>query len=138
MRIVSTLLIGAALLGSAIPAFAGSVGDNGKAEARLTKALEGRVAGKPVDCINLRDIQSSEIIDRTAILYRTNGNRLYVNRPDTGAESLYRDDILITNTWDSRLCSIDIVRLVDQGSRFEHGFVGLGAFVPYVKAVAAN
>lgn len=138
MRILSALLVGAALLTSGIPASAASARYNSKAEARLAKALEGRVPGKPVDCINLRDIQSSEIIDRTAILYRTGGNRLYLNRPETGAESLGRDDILVTKTSDSRLCSIDIVRLVDQGSRFEHGFVGLGAFVPYVKARAAN
>ncbi len=138
MRILSALLAGAALLTIGLPAAAAGRYDNSEAEARLAKALAGRVAGKPVDCINLRDIQSSEIIDRTAIVYRTGGGRLYVNRPTTGAESLDRDDILVTKTWDSRLCSIDIVRLVDRGSSFERGFVGLGEFVPYVKAVAAN
>ena len=136
MRNFSMLLAGAAILVSGLPVAAASR-DNSTAEARLAKALEGRVAGKPVDCINLRDIQSSEIIDRTAILYRT-GSRLYVNRPQVGAESLDRDDILVTKTWDSRLCSIDVVRLIDNGSHFEHGFVGLGEFVPYVKAAAAN
>ena len=137
MRILSALIVGAALL-APISVSAASVRDNSRAEARLAKALEGRVAGKPVDCINLRDIQSSEIIDGTAIVYKTGGGRLYVNYPKSGAESLERDDILLTKTWESRLCSIDIVRLIDQGSRFERGFVGLGAFVPYVKAPVAN
>ena len=136
MRILSALLA-AAVLTAGMPLSA-AARDNAKAEARLAKALEGRVAGKPVDCINLRDIQSSEIIDRTAILYRTSGGRLYVNRPQIGAESLERDDILVVRTWDSRLCSIDTIRLVDQGSRFERGFVGLGSFVPYAKAAAAD
>lgn len=138
MRTLFALIAGTAILASALPATAASRLDNGRAEARLAKALDGRVAGEPVDCINLRDIQSSEIIDRTAILYRTGGGRLYVNYPRIGAESLDRDDILLIKTWDSRLCSIDIVRLIDQGSRFEHGFVGLGAFVPYVKVAAAD
>lgn len=138
MRLICALLVGSALVASAVPASAGPARDNNRAEAQLVKALAGRVAGKPVDCINLSDIQSSEIIDHTAILYRTNGGRVYVNRPDTGAESLDRDDILITDTWDSRLCSIDIVRLIEQSSHFERGFVGLGAFVPYAKVVAAN
>jgi len=128
--------IGAALLAAALPAQAASPAATAKAEARLAKALDGRVAGKPVDCINLRDIQSSEIIDRTAILYRV-GSKLYLNRPDMGQESLDSDDILVTRTSTSQLCSLDTVRLVDRNSQFQTGFVGLGKFVPYTR-VASN
>ena len=101
-------------------------------ETRLDRMLEGRLPGKPVDCINLRDIRSSQIIDRTAIVYQV-GGKLYVNRPRGGASSLDRDDILVTNTVSSQLCSIDTVRLIDRASRFPHGFVSLGKFVPYAK-----
>ena len=101
-------------------------------EARLDRVLEGRVAGKPVNCINLRDIQSSQIIDRTAIVYSV-GSKLYVNRPRIGANSLDRDDILLTRTSTSQLCSIDTVRLIDRGGMFPRGFVSLGEFVPYAK-----
>ncbi|MBS0502754.1 MAG: hypothetical protein JSS55_02930 [Proteobacteria bacterium] len=101
-------------------------------EARLDRMLEGRVAGRPVDCINLRDIRSSQIIDGTAIVYQV-GGKLYVNRPRGGASSLDRDDILVTNTVTSQLCSIDVVHLVDRTSRFQTGFVQLGEFVPYAK-----
>jgi hypothetical protein len=52
-------------------------------EAQLARALEGRVAGEPVDCIQLRNIRSSRIIDDTAILYDAGGT-LYVNRPRSG------------------------------------------------------
>ncbi len=107
-------------------------------EAQIAKAVEGRVAGPPVDCINLRDIRSSQIVDRTAILYETNGGRLYLNRPPVGASSLGWDDILVTDTHSSQLCSIDTVRLIDRGSRFQTGFVGLGKFVPYVKLSKAE
>jgi len=93
--------------------------------------LSGRVAGKPVDCISLRDIRSSQIIDDTAIVYDTGGGRLFVNRPRIGAESLDSDDILVTKTYGSELCSLDTVHLIDRGSQIQSGFVGLGEFVPY-------
>ena len=89
MRLFPSLLIGAALLGASAAALAADR-DNSKNEAKLTAALAGRVAGKPVDCISLRDIRSSQIIDDTAIVYDTGGGRLFVNRPRIGAESLDR------------------------------------------------
>nr|WP_232306998.1 hypothetical protein [Sphingomonas sp. Y57] len=101
-------------------------------EARLAKALEGREAGKPVDCIPLRQIQSTEIFDRTAILYKV-GGIWYLNRPASGTNFLDRDDILLTDTHSPNLCSIDIVRLIDQSTRFPSGSLGLGKFVPYTK-----
>lgn len=99
-------------------------------EQRLARELEGRVAGAPVDCINLRQVRSSRIIDRTAIIYDAGGT-LYVNRPRSGAEQLDRSDALVTRLHDNRLCSIDTVRLYDTASRFETGFVFLSEFVPY-------
>ncbi len=104
-------------------------------DVQLQKALEGRVAGKPVNCISLSSTNSSRIIDGKAIIYRV-GGRLYVNEPRSGAASLRDDDILVTRTFGSRLCSIDMVRLVDRGSRFPRGFVSLGQFVPYNKVKA--
>jgi hypothetical protein len=102
-------------------------------EARLARALEGRVAGDPVDCLTLRSIRSSRIIDGTAILYEGAGGTLYVNRPRSGAESLDNWDTLVTDTRSSQLCSIDVVRLYDTSARMQTGFVSLGSFVPYRK-----
>lgn len=112
--------------------------DNSRAEAKLAKALEGRVAGKPVDCLTQRDIRSSHIYDRTAIVYEANGGTLYVNRPRSGAQSLDSNDILVTDTHSSQLCSIDVVHLYDNGSRMQSGFVGLGPFVPYARPKTAK
>jgi hypothetical protein len=125
-------LLAVTLLTAGLPALA-ATGPSARGEARLAKALDGRTAGKPVRCLNLRDIRSSEIIDRTAILYRTGGGRVYVNRPQIGRESLDDNDILVTRTFGSQLCSIDTVRLIDRNARFYSGFVGLGEFVPYTK-----
>lgn len=99
-------------------------------EAELARAIEGRVAGEPVDCIDLRRIRSSKIIPDTAIVYDA-GNVVYVNRPRSGARGLDRWDTLVTRTFTSRLCSIDAVHTVDPGSRMMTGVVMLGDFVPY-------
>jgi hypothetical protein len=99
-------------------------------EAQLAKMLEGRVAGKPVDCIDLQQASNSTIIDKTAIVYSTGVGTLYVNRPDF-PESLDDDDILVTKTWGSQLCRLDIVRLHNRSGGFFHGSVGLSSFVPY-------
>lgn len=140
MRFASALaasVTGALLIG-AVPAIAQTAKTDRAAaaqaryDAKLAKALEGRVAGEPVRCIDLRSIRSSTIIDKTAIIYEV-GNKLYVNRPAGGASSLGSDDVLVTKTSGSQLCNIDIVRLIDRTSHFPTGFVNLGDFVPYSK-----
>ena len=117
----------------ATPAFAAR---NDDPEAPLQKALAGRTAGPPVDCIISSSTDSSQIIDRKAILYRI-GSRIFVNEPRSGADTLREDDILVTRTFGSRLCSRDMVQLIHRGSRFPGRYISLGKFVPYsrVKAV---
>lgn len=108
-------------------------------EQALAKSLEGRVAGEPVDCIYTPRVMSTRIYDKTAIVYDA-GSTVWVNRPDSGASSLDDNDILVTRTFGSQLCSVDIVHLVDRGVGFWSGSVGLGKFVPYkkVKVASAN
>ena len=132
MRLLPPLALVALVVLSSTYASA-ATNDNSRGEAKLAKALDGRVAGKPVNCINLQDVRSSEIIDHTAILYHADGDRVYVNVPRIGQTSLNNDDILVTKTWSSQLCNLDTVRLFNRGARFETGFVGLGEFVPYSK-----
>lgn len=103
-------------------------------EERLAEKLEGRVAGEPVKCIDLNRIQSSTIYDGTAIVYDT-GRTLYVNRPDNGANSLRKYDVMVTKTNLNRLCSVDTVQMHDT-SGFWSGSVFLGEFVPYTKPKA--
>lgn len=103
-------------------------------EAALQTMLAGRVAGAPVSCVSLPQLGSSNTIDGTAIVYRANGSRLYVNRPQNGGSSLDSDDILVTRTVGSQLCKGDAVDLVDRSSRAPKGFVILGDFIPYDRA----
>ena len=101
-------------------------------EEQLADMLKDRVAGKPVDCINLPMVSSSTVIDKTAIVYQT-GSTYYVQRPKVGADELDNDDVLVTRLTSSELCSIDTVELHDRSSGFWRGFVGLDKFVPYAR-----
>ncbi len=100
-------------------------------ETRLAEKLEGRVAGEPVRCIDMSRVSSSTIYDKTAIVFDA-GSTLYVNRPDSGENSLRRNDIMVTKTFSHQLCSIDTVEMRDS-SGFWSGVVFLGEFVPYKK-----
>ncbi|WP_257545488.1 hypothetical protein [Sphingopyxis sp. DBS4] len=133
MRTLIPAILAAAAIVAAPAAFAK---DKRTPEQQLEKLLEGRVAGKPQDCINLATAGSSQVIDKTAIVYRA-GDTLWVNRPRGGADQLNDDDILVTKTSSSQLCSIDVVQLHDRMSHMYSGFVSLGEFVPYRKVKAA-
>ncbi len=102
-------------------------------EQQLERALEGRVAGEPVNCVSLRAVRNSRIIDGTAILFDA-GSTIYVNRPRSGAESLDRDDTQVVRSFSGQLCSIDTIRMVDPVSGMFRGSVFLGEFVPYRRA----
>ncbi len=123
------LIAAATLLALAGPAVAASLAP----EDEIAKALAGRVPGKPTDCLYQRDIDSTEIVDRTAILYYMHGGTIFLNRPRSGAEFLRPDLALLTKTETDQLCTVDIVRLFDPVVRFETGSVGLGPFVPYAR-----
>ncbi|MEO5597723.1 MAG: hypothetical protein ABIQ66_03800 [Novosphingobium sp.] len=97
--------------------------------AQLDKLLAGRVPGKPVHCISLMTSHDMQIIDKTAIVFGS-GNVIYVNRPRY-PESLDSDDVMVTKTSGSELCSLDIVRMHDRQGFWQRGFVGLSDFVPY-------
>jgi hypothetical protein len=128
MRLI-TAMAGASVLLAGVAALAAV--DH---EADLQQMLGKRVAGAPVDCINIHDITGSHIVDGTAILYDVVGGDIYVNRPKTGASMLSRNQFLVMDTHVPQLCSVDIVDLVDATTQMPNGTVGLGEFVPYRKA----
>lgn len=131
-----TLVTLAAAAAALAPAQARSP-DPAKGERQLAQALEGRVAGEPVDCINLHRIRSSRIINRTAIVYDAGGT-LYVNRPRAGASSLRDWDVMVTRPFGTRLCRVDTVQMYSPGSRMLSGVVFLGDFVPYKRVQRAS
>jgi hypothetical protein len=129
LRNLLPVLLGAAAM-TAVPAEAGQ---RRSPEQQLEQALRGRVAGPPVDCINLRSVRNSRIINRTAILFDAGGT-IYVNRPRAGAETLADWDTQVVRPFGQRLCTVDTITMVDPASGFFRGTVFLGEFVPYRRA----
>jgi hypothetical protein len=129
MRKFVSLLTGAVLL-AAVPAAAAP---RLSPDAKLAQALEGRIAGEAVNCISLHGARSSQVIENSAIVYRSGGT-LYVNRPRAGAESLNNWDAMLTRTFSSQLCSGDVIEIVDTATGHMRGLVFLGDFVPYKRA----
>jgi len=137
MKKISAILAGAVLVTGLAAAPALQARERLTGEAKLAKMLDGREAGKPVNCIPVYNTNHSEIIDKTAIVYKV-GSTYYVNRP-TNADQLDSDDIMVTELHNSQLCSLDVVNLHDRSSpSFWHGFVGLRQFVPYKKVSVAS
>jgi hypothetical protein len=132
----STVLIAA--LGMAVMAAAPAVArEKLTGEQQLAKLLEGRVAGKPVDCIPLfTGNDQTTVIDKTAIVYGW-GDVIYVNRP-TNADTLDSDDVMITHPTTGQNCSVDTVQLRDRTTHTYAGFVGLEQFVPWRRVKASK
>lgn len=133
MKKILLLLLTAAAAAAAASA---RPADRPDGEAELARALEGRIAGDPVDCISLHRVRSSRIIDGTAIVYDAGGT-LYVNRPRSGARSLNDWDVMVNKPLGSRLCRVDVVQTYAPGSRMLSGLVFLGDFIPYKRVEGA-
>lgn len=104
-----------------------------QADAALTERLEGRVAGDPVDCLQLRPLDNSEIVPGTGILFRV-GSTLYLNRLRGPTGRLDGTEILVTQPFGSQLCRLDRVQLIDRNSGFASGLITLDRFIPYRRA----
>lgn len=127
----TALLLAAASLLAAAPA--AQAGPRDDAETRIARAVDGRVAGEPVDCISLNRVRSSQVIDDEAIIFDA-GSTIYVNRPRAGQDALDDQTTLIARPSASRLCSIDVMQVYDHALRTRTGVVFLGEFIPYRRA----
>ena len=101
--------------------------------AQLAQLLEGREAGAPVSCVNLRDLRGNRSAG-DAIVFDGPGGTLYVNRPAGGCPNLDFGRTLVVRSSTGRLCAGDIARVVDPVSRTEHGSCGLAEFTPWRRA----
>ncbi len=112
------LLVLAGLI-AASPAVAATGG-----EAKLEKALAGKVAGKPVDCIRPDLSARPEIYDSAGIIY--------VARMQAACPALREDRTVVVRGVGGQICRNDPVRIVEStGATF--GFCTFAGFTPYTK-----
>lgn len=127
----AVLAIGA--LAATVPAVASHT-DRAAAqgEAKLAHLLEGRVAGKPVQCLDSSQRRDLEVVDRTALVFK-DGDTYYVNRP-SGAGFLTWTDVPVFKLYSDQLCSKDLVHLHDRSTWMPGATLSLNEFVPYKRA----
>ena len=103
-----------------------------KQSAVLMKELNGKVAGKPVNCINDFNAYNTIRVSDNILLYRVSSRLVYQNNLRSTCSGLARDnDIIVSEQFGGQKCRGDIIRLVDRTSGIPGGFCSLGDFVPY-------
>ncbi len=102
----------------------------------LTKALAGRVAGKPVNCVNNLPSTNFTRVSDNILLYQSTGRTVYQNTLPYRCNGLSRDDdiMVFENLFGSNYCKGDLIRLVDRTSGIPGGVCRLGEFVPYKRS----
>lgn len=130
MRLVAALFVAAAA--SACASSAVNEPRTAKAELKLQKALQGKVAGAPVKCLRSTRTGDMTIVDDNSILFRDGRNRVYRNDPLGGCSPMGRGGYaLVTHPVTGEMCRGDIVQVVDLSSRMLAGSCSLGDFIPY-------
>ncbi|MEA3388296.1 hypothetical protein [Sphingobium sp. CCH11-B1] len=120
------LLLGLALGGLAAPAIA-------LAPSRPDPYV---AKGKPVDCIQLSAIRTTQVRDDRTIDFIMNGNKVYRNILPNSCPTLGFEKRFSYRTSLSQLCSVDIITvLYNVGSSLQPGAsCGLGQFQPMARA----
>jgi len=99
---------------------------------QLAKALEGRTAGKSVDCVSTTTGLNGPEIIGTTLLYNDVGR---IWRTDVAAcPGLDSDSLLVVEQHGSQMCERDRFRVVHRGSNIPGAYCLMGKFTPYTKA----
>jgi hypothetical protein len=105
-----------------------------EAERDLAKALAGRTAGAPRDCIPISDAEGPQIVDDHTLLYKPVGRTLWRNDLAASCPALAWDKTLIVEVQAGQLCRNDRFRVLERGASIPSGYCVFGKFTPYTKA----
>ncbi len=113
----------------AIPCLAGTV-----------RAEDANLSGaRPESCISLTRIKSSEVIDRSHMVFTMSNGSMYLNTLPYPCPGLSRNTPYLHRTSLNEICDLDIITVLNEGGG---GFMpgascGLGKFVPTSKEEVA-
>jgi hypothetical protein len=97
--------------------------------------LAGRVAGPPVECIQLSRRTAPEIVDGATILYRESGRRTYRTGPAAACPGLRPRSPIVAEVHGRKLCRGDRFRVsYPPNGGISTAFCRFGLFVPYDKS----
>ena len=95
--------------------------------------LAGRVAGQPVNCVDIQLTQGPEIRAAHTILYRETGRRIWRTEPIGTCPGLQPVSTLIVEMYGAQLCRNDRFRVQRPGETIPGPVCRFGAFTPYDK-----
>lgn len=92
--------------------------------------LPVREVGTPVNCIATYQIRSTKIIDDKTIDFEMSGRKTYRNKLSYSCPSLKSEDRFSYRPTNNQLCSVDIIRVLNNygGNLQEGAGCGLGKF----------
>lgn len=102
-----------------------------KQTAALDKALDGKVPGEKVACINQIQRTDLRIISNSLILYRVSRKLVYRNDLIGRCTGLTRGDPLIVRSFGGQYCRGDLAQTANLTVGTLSGSCALGDFVPY-------
>jgi hypothetical protein len=122
--------------GAACAAIAGAVG-------LLASRVAAQNDAKDIDrevknCINLNQIDHTDVVDDDTILFYMHGNEIYENDLPNKCPELRSEDRFMYRTSTSQLCNVDTITVLnDLGFGFRAGAsCGLGKFAPISEEAA--
>jgi hypothetical protein len=87
-----------------------------------------KVLGESLSCLNIVNIKDTKILDDQTILFETSDRAVYINRLPAFCEGLRSADAFSYATSLDRLCGVDIITVVEEGS-IKGSSCGLGNFI---------
>ncbi|TNE62501.1 MAG: hypothetical protein EP335_12810 [Alphaproteobacteria bacterium] len=99
-----------------------------KAEERMAKLMEKYAAtGETRNCISLRMIRDSDVIDDQTIFFQVSGNKGYLNKLPRRCPRLGDERRFMHKTSIGQLCDLDFITVLDSTGN-EWSSCGLGKF----------
>lgn len=129
MRILSILLLGG-LVGSCA-AGPPPPSTSPKQQLAVQRLLQGKVAGRPMDCIQTFNANDMRWLDASTVAFKRGSNLVYVNHFNGGCDNYGERYALVTRQVTGQMCRGDIAQLIDPVAHFAAGSCVFGEFIPY-------
>jgi hypothetical protein len=100
-------------------------------ERELAQLLDGKVAGKPVSCVDATQGHNLQALGDHVLVYKVSKKLVYRNDLLGACTGLRFGDTLVMHVFGSEYCRGDIARVVNLTTGSWTGSCALGEFVPY-------
>jgi len=127
------LVAGALVLTGCTASAEQQASETARSDRELATELEGRTAGKPVDCISASSVQGPTMIGKNTVLYREGGRTLWRNDLVASCPAMGPGNTIVIELHGGQICRNDMFRVIEPGSSIPSGFCRLGKFTPYRK-----